>query len=158
MAYDAQQPSKIEAHVGYWLRCLSNFVSRSFAEKLAIKDVTVAQWVVVRTLYDYEKTSLKDLARTIGVDSSSLSRTVERLVQRMLIIRTPGKDRRSIELALSVEGKRLVLDLARLADQNDDEFFHTLSKNAKNELLNIVQQLLKANGWDQSTRGQDRME
>ena len=46
--------SNLEKHLGYWLRCLSNFVSGGFAGKLAARDVSVAQWVVLRTLYDTE--------------------------------------------------------------------------------------------------------
>jgi len=50
-------PSKLEDHLGYWLRCLSSFASDRFAKKLATKDVSVAQWVVMRILYE-QKTLL----------------------------------------------------------------------------------------------------
>ncbi len=42
----------LSAHLGYWLRFVSNHVSYAFARKLANKDVTAAEWVVLHELYD----------------------------------------------------------------------------------------------------------
>ena len=51
-------------HVGYWLRCLLQiWFQASFAElKLAAKDISVAQWVVLRTLYDKRDGALNEAA------------------------------------------------------------------------------------------------
>ena len=46
--------SSLEDHTGYWLRCVSNYVSHAFARKLAEKDVTVAEWALMRVLYGQE--------------------------------------------------------------------------------------------------------
>lgn len=151
-------PSKLEEHLGYWLRCLSNFVSHSFAERLARQDISVPQWVVLRTLYDGSGITLNEAAARVGVDKSSLSRMVERLVQKGLVDRTEGDDRRSIGMALTPAGKKLVPRLAQLADENDAAFFDTLGPKQRAELLATIKRLLKANGWDASQRGRDRME
>jgi DNA-binding MarR family transcriptional regulator len=151
-------PSNLEEHLGYWLRCLSNFVSHSFAERLAQRDVSVAQWVVLRTLYDRSGVTLNQAAEQVGVDKSSLSRMVERLVQKGLVNRAEGEDRRSVGLTLTGAGKKLVPQLAKLADENDEAFFHTLSTGQREEFLAAIKQLLTANGWDASRHGRDRME
>ena len=44
--------SHLEAHLGYWLRFVSNHVSHAFSRKLFARDVTVAEWVVLRELYE----------------------------------------------------------------------------------------------------------
>lgn len=147
----------MHAHVGYWLRCLSNLVSSTFAEKLAAKDISVAQWVVLRTLYDKREITLNEAAEEVGVDKSSLSRMVERLVQKGLLIRSEGSDRRSVGLTLTPAASKLVPQLARLADENDGQFFRSLSGKQRKEFLSTIQQLLDANGWDATKRGQDRM-
>ena len=151
-------PGKLEEHLGYWLRCLSNFVSHGFAERLAGQDISVAQWVVLRTLYDSSGVTLNEAAAQVGVDKSSLSRMVERLVQKRLVNRTQGDDRRSVGLALTPAGKKLVPHLAQLADENDVAFFDMLSPKKRAEFLATIKQLLTANGWDASQRGRDRME
>jgi DNA-binding MarR family transcriptional regulator len=154
---DKLSPSQLHAHVGYWLRCLSNLVSSTFAEKLAAKDISVAQWVVLRTLYDKREITLNEAAEEVGVDKSSLSRMVERLVQKGLLIRSEGSDRRSVGLTLTPAASKLVPQLARLADENDGQFFRSLSGKQRKEFLSTIQQLLDANGWDATKRGQDRM-
>ena len=151
-------PSGLHEHVGYWLRCLSNLVSSTFAEKLAARDISVAQWVVLRTLYDKRDVTLNEAAEEVGVDKSSLSRMVERLVQKGLLIRAEGNDRRSVGLTLTPAAMKLVPQLARLADKNDEEFFHTLSVKQREEFLATIKRLLDANGWDATKRGRDRME
>jgi DNA-binding MarR family transcriptional regulator len=151
-------PSNLDEHLGYWLRCLSNFVSRSFAERLARQDVSVAQWVVLRTLHDNSGATLNEAAAQVGVDKSSLSRMVERLVQKGLLNRAEGGDRRSVRLSLTPAGKKLVPQLAKLADENDTAFFHTLAAKQRAEFLATIKQLLTANGWDASRHGRDRME
>jgi DNA-binding MarR family transcriptional regulator len=149
--------SNCEYRIGYWLRCLSNFVSHAFAEKLAKQDISVPQWVVLRTLYDHDNMTLNQAAELVGVDKSTLSRMIERLVQRGQVNRAEGADRRSVELTLTPAAKRLVPQLAKLADQNDEEFFKTLSPKRRNEFLGTIQQLLEANGWSIAKRGRDRM-
>jgi DNA-binding MarR family transcriptional regulator len=149
--------SNLGDHIGYWLRCLSNFVSGSFAEKLAGMDISVAQWVVLRTLYDNKNVTLNHAAQLVGVDKSSLSRMIERLVRRNLVIRSEGGDRRSLGLALTPAARKLVPQLAKLADENDAFFFKTLSQKQRKEFLGTIQQLLDANGWKQSERGRDRI-
>jgi len=152
-------PSNLEDHLGYWLRCLSNYIHHSFASLLAEHDISVAQWVVLRTLYDKQNISLNEAARLVGVDNSSLSRMIERLVQKNLVSRTNiDKDRRSVQLSLTSTGKALVPKLAQLADKNDESFFQILSTQKRQELLDTIKQLLETNGWDQLTRGKDRIE
>ena len=151
-------PSKLERHLGYWLRCLSNFVSHSFAERLANQGVSVAQWVVLRTLYDGDGLTLNEAAKQVGVDKSTLSRMIERLVQKGLASRSEGPDRRSVGLRLTSAGKKLVPKLAKLADENDEAFFHTLAARQRQEFLIVIQHLLTTNGWETATRGRDRME
>jgi DNA-binding MarR family transcriptional regulator len=144
--------------LGYWLRCLSNFVSHSFEERLALQDISVAQWVVLRTLYDSSGMTLNEAAAQVSVDKSSLSRMVERLVQKGLVNRAEGDDRRSVGLTLTSAGKKQVPQLAQLADENDAAFFNTLAPQQRSEFLATIKQLLTANGWDASNRGRDRME
>ena len=43
--------SDLPDHLGYWLRLVSNHVSYAFARRLAAKDVTVAEWAMMRALY-----------------------------------------------------------------------------------------------------------
>ncbi len=150
-----KNPSELEDHLGYWLRCLSNFVSRSFADRLATEGISVAQWVVLRTLYKSKPMTLKCAAEKVGVDNSSLSRVVEKLVQRGLVNRVAGSDRRSILLSLTCAGDSLVPLLAKMADDNDEVFFKGLSEEQRKLFLATIKQLLEDNNWKLSDHGWD---
>lgn len=143
-----KRPSQLEDHLGYWLRCLSNLVSQSFANRLEKHGVSVPQWVVLRCLYDAENTSLNELAASVGVDNGALSRMVERLLQKELVVREADPDnRRTVRLRLSDAGQRLVPVLAREADENDATFFGVIGDEERRQILETVRTLLTKNGF-----------
>jgi DNA-binding MarR family transcriptional regulator len=132
-------------YVGFWLRVLSNGVSRTFEKSLQNYDVTVARWVVLRALYGRE-TSLIELSEAIGIDQGSTSRLVERLVQKKLVNRvTPPEDRRSVRISLTSSGFGLVPKLASAADINDELFFGKISKAKKDQFLKTLMELIRKN-------------
>ena len=150
----SKTPSQLEDHLGYWLRCLSNFVHRGFADRLERHGVSVPQWVVLRILRDREHTSLNELARAVGVDNGALSRMVERLVQKGLVHRgADPESRRAVRLGLTEAGKALVPVLAKEADENDAAFFEVLGDAGRRRLLATVRTLLSENGWREETHG-----
>ncbi|WP_168222139.1 MarR family winged helix-turn-helix transcriptional regulator [Aquisphaera giovannonii] len=143
-----KRPSRLEDHAGYWLRCLSNLVSRGFAARLEGHGVSVPQWVVLRCLYDGEGVSLNELAATVGVDNGALSRMMERLAQKGLIVRDADPaDRRAVRLRLSEAGRALVPILAREADRNNEAFFGGLSGEDRAKLVATAREILERNGW-----------
>lgn len=150
--------SNLQDHIGYWLRCLSNFVSHHFAMRLEKHDVSVAQWVVLRLLHDRPGISQNETAALVGVDKSSLSRLLERLLVKELVSRSPWvNDQRFMQLQLTAKGKKLVPLLAAAADENDRRFFNGLSESEQRQFLATIRQLLRVNGWKSAERGHDRL-
>jgi DNA-binding MarR family transcriptional regulator len=143
-----KRPGRLEDHLGYWLRCLSNLVSDAFADRLEGHGVGVAQWVVLRCLFDAEGASLNELAGAVGVDNGALSRMVERLSRKGLVLREADPaDRRAVRLRLTDEGRRLVPVLAREADLNDEAFFGVIGEPERRRLLETVRTLLTKHGF-----------
>ena len=61
---------------------------------------------------------------------------VDRLVSKKLITRRErNDDRRFQSIALTAAGRRLIPQLAAMADQNDVEFFHPLSTRERAALI-----------------------
>jgi len=140
-------PSPLEAHLGFWLRVLSNHVHRTFEGELARFGVSVPQWVTLRRLFDAGPVSVTELAARVGVDQGSVSRTVERLIQRELVRREPDpNDGRATRLTLTVAGRRLVPKLAEAADRNDRRFFESLTARERSELAHTIRKLVEAHG------------
>lgn len=135
-------PSDLNAHLGYWLRVVSNAVSQSFARKVEAEGVTVAEWVVLRVLYGAGPIAPSDLARRIGLTKGAVSKLADRLVNKDLVERaaTPN-DGRGQTLALKAGGRALVPSLAALADQNDAEFFQTLTPQERAQIEQVLRKL-----------------
>src|SRR3984957_11091043 len=89
---DAKAPavSDLKKHVGFWLRFVSNLVSHAFARKLLASGVTVAEWVVMREMFDDEETSPGILAERIGMTRGGVSKLVDRLLRKKVITPREG--------------------------------------------------------------------
>jgi len=120
--------SDLTAHLGFWLRTVSNHVSHAFAGKLAAKGVTVAEWVMMRALYGKDPMPPSRLAADMGMTRVAITKLADRLIGKSLVVRKADReDGRSQTLALTKRGADLVPGLAALADRNDAEFFDHLS-------------------------------
>ena len=139
--------SDLKKHVGFWLRFVSNHVSHAFARKLLASGVTVAEWVVMREMFDDQETSPGVLAERIGMTRGGVSKLVDRLVSKKFVTRrNRSDDRRFQSIALTPAGRRLIPELAALADQNDEEFFHPLSTGERAALIATMKKLVQAHG------------
>lgn len=135
--------SDLAVHTGYLLRMVSNAVSHDFARKLSSEGVTVAEWVMLRSLYDEDSIAPSALARKMGMTKGAISKLAERLLGKGLIERhgNPG-DQRAHALSLSPAGKRKVPALATLADENDAAFFAHLDDNDRARLRGLLHALI----------------
>jgi DNA-binding MarR family transcriptional regulator len=144
----SEQPvSPLEAHLGYWLRFVSNQVSHSFALKLAAREVTVAEWVVLRELYACDAMVPSALAERIGMTRGGVSKLVDRLVDKSLVKRIANAtDRRYQALALTARGRALLPKLAALADENDAEFFAHLTVAERDSIERAMREIVRRHG------------
>jgi DNA-binding MarR family transcriptional regulator len=140
--------SNLEDHAGYWLRYVSNHVSHAFARKVEAQGVTVAEWVLLREMFDMGTANPSQLAGAVGMTRGAVSKLVERLCRKKLAVRTSSDgDRRYQTVELTAAGKRLVPDLAQLADENDHEFFGHLAPEEKIKFVHVLRDIVRRHGW-----------
>jgi DNA-binding MarR family transcriptional regulator len=138
----SSQVSDLPAHLGFWLRLVSNHVSQAFAAKLSTRGVTVAEWVMMRALYDKAPLPPSRLADEMGMTRGAITKLADRLIAKSLIVRKASRDDgRAQTLALTTPGKALVPELAALADRNDAEFFAALSPSERRSLERLLKRL-----------------
>jgi DNA-binding MarR family transcriptional regulator len=110
---------------------------------LAAHYVTVAEWVVLRSLYGGDAMSPSSLAHQIGWTRGAISKLADRLLEKGLIERTINRDdKRTHSLRLSESGEATVPLLAELADRNDEAFFAVLSAEEHIQLAGLLQKLI----------------
>ncbi|MBT9332644.1 MarR family winged helix-turn-helix transcriptional regulator [Paracidobacterium acidisoli] len=132
--------SQLTAHIGFWMRLVSNHVSHAFARKLEASGVTVAEWVVLREMYGGdETTSPSAVAELTGLTRGAVSKLISRLLAKGLVTRSESaSDRRYQDIELTRAGVALVPQLARLADENDEAFFGVLSGSERRTLTTLL--------------------
>lgn len=121
---DTAAVSTLESHLGYWLRVVSNHVSHAFTLQVEAHGVTVAEWVVLRALFERDGIKPSELATRLGLTRGAISKLVDRLVVKQLVsVRDDARDGRAQVLRLRASGRALVPVLAGLADENDAAAF-----------------------------------
>jgi DNA-binding MarR family transcriptional regulator len=139
-------PSRLTDHLGYWLRAVSNRVSQSFAVRLEAEGVSVAEWVMLRSLFDAALPPSR-LAETMGLTRGAITKLADRLIARGLLARRASEaDGRAQTLALTRKGLALTPRLAAIADANDTAFFGPVSPADRRALLRLMQELSAQHG------------
>ncbi|HUC16682.1 MAG TPA: MarR family transcriptional regulator [Acetobacteraceae bacterium] len=146
MARKPKPISTLETHLGYWLRFVSNRVSHAFSLKAQERGVTVAEWVVLRELYEKEAMP-SALAERLGMTRGAISKLADRLAAKGLVTREAREsDRRSQTLALTTQGCALVPTLAALADENDAAFFGHLDRPTRETIEAAMREIVRREG------------
>ena len=137
-------PSPLDAHVGFWLRFVSNHASHAFRQKVEAHGATVAEWVVLRQLLASGAVAPSTLAEALGLTRGAVSKLVDRLLAKRLVSRTAGTDDKRFQtVALTTAGRKLVPTLAALADANDAEFFGHLRDEQRAALVEVMQEIVR---------------
>jgi DNA-binding MarR family transcriptional regulator len=135
-------PSSLEAHLGFWLRSVSNHVSARFASLLEAQACSVTEWVALRTLFERPETGHAELILALGMTKGAASKVVSRLEEKGLAKRhlATGSGREQL-LTLTKKGADLVPRLAALADENEVHFFGHLDASERSALMEAFQAL-----------------
>ncbi|MBX2995282.1 MAG: MarR family transcriptional regulator [Bdellovibrionaceae bacterium] len=129
------------------MRLVSNQVSQAFARRLEGSGVTVAEWVILREMYDGDKVMApSQVAQLTGLTRGAVSKLIDRLVEKDLVVRKEASsDRRYQDIRLSRAARALVPQLSRHADENDETFFSVLSASERRQLLDLLKKTADLN-------------
>jgi len=144
MGKEKAAASGLKKHLGFWMRVVSNQVSHAFARKLESSGVTVAEWVVLREMYGSgERTAPSVVAELTELSRGAVSKLISRLLEKGLVTRRESSDdRRYQDIELTMAAIALVPALAKLADENDKEFFGVISKTERETLRAILERIV----------------
>lgn len=135
--------SALGSHLGFWLRFVSNQVSSRFENLLAEYDISVTEWVAMRSLYGRSDATHAELINALGMTKGAASKIISKLETKGFAERQQSKDSlREQVLSLTDTGNQLVPKLAALADENDIHFFGHLTDLQQQTLMALMQELV----------------
>jgi MarR family transcriptional regulator, lower aerobic nicotinate degradation pathway regulator len=104
--------------------------------------LSLSQLRLLGILRDREPTMLS-LARHLHLEKSSASGLIDRAEQRGLVIRKPGaQDRRTIRVAITPEGRRLVERIERALAEPSADLLVALNPRQRRQLTRLLRSLL----------------
>lgn len=106
----------LEMAIPYLLARAGMRMGQAFTKQLKQFELTLTEWRVCVALYHLPKQRLSELAEHTSTEASTLSRVVDGLMQRRLLIRDrSGADARALALTLTAEGESLTKQIVPLA-------------------------------------------
>jgi DNA-binding MarR family transcriptional regulator len=138
------QTPDIESHLGYWLRRVSNHVSGAFARALETKHASVAEWVVICRIGAQPGITPGEVAEALDLTRGAVSKIIDKLEAKNWIARaTKPEDSRVQLLSLTRSGNRNLPQMAKIADENDREFFAVLDPAESATLRRLLGKLVE---------------
>ena len=126
---------------------------RQFAQrnlKEVNKEITIDQWLILKTISDNPNSSQREIAETIFKNNASVTRMVELLVSKGFLVRSfHTEDRRRFSLELTDKGKMVQQDLMPVIIQNRNTALEGLRneeiETLRNLLLKIINNCIETN-------------
>jgi DNA-binding MarR family transcriptional regulator len=88
------------------LRRAARIVTQRYDQQLQPAGIKTTQFTLLQALNRTGSISQGNLGELLGLDSTTLTRTLALLRRKGWIQRKPGQDRREVQLTLTAEGKR----------------------------------------------------
>lgn len=95
----------------YYLLEKTNKVIRRYSQvrfSEAGLEITVDQWLVLKKISDSERITQIELANAIFKDRASITRILDLLLEKKLVRKDAGSDRRAYELTLTAAGEKFM--------------------------------------------------
>lgn len=93
-------------------------------------DITIDQWLVLKTLYENKRLSQSQLATRVFKDVASITRILDLLVKKKYIKRNPNlSDGRKSELEITRRGISIIANIYPIIIENRKQALRGLKKN-----------------------------
>ncbi|MBE3119020.1 MAG: MarR family transcriptional regulator [Candidatus Atribacteria bacterium] len=107
--------------------------------------VSFAQCHAMAAIRQAGKISLNDLAIGIGLDKSTVSRTVDNLVNNKMVLRDPvPADRRCITIRLTAKGSLAIRELEAGLSRCFESLYRSIDKSRRAQMMESLRILLEA--------------
>jgi DNA-binding MarR family transcriptional regulator len=136
-------PYIVDESIGYLLGRTRAQLAKSLDDALTSHGITHAQGGILLMLMSGHFDTASQLARELYIDAAAMTRMVDRLVKRALVIRLPnGADRRTLMLQLTTEGSALAQQLPEIYLAARERNFAGLSDEEMGFLRSLLRRVL----------------
>jgi DNA-binding MarR family transcriptional regulator len=129
----------------YYLIEKTNKVIRRYSQVRFIEaglEITVDQWLVLKKISDSERITQIELANAIFKDRASITRILDLLLEKKLVRKDAGSDKRSYELSLTAAGQRFMEQALVIVKSVRKKGIETMSEKELEQLRHSLQKII----------------
>ena len=135
-----------EDSVGYLMRKVLSSIRTQADGQLATHDLTYAQWLPLYKISRCKDTTVASLARDLENDPAAMTRALDRLETKGLVVRERSTtDRRVVQLALTAEGQKVAAQVPAVLSDVLNGHLSDFTRDEWQTLLGLLRRML-ANG------------
>jgi DNA-binding MarR family transcriptional regulator len=140
--YDNNDASQCHGSLGDALRSAARHIDLEFGELFSAHQLTCEQWTILTFLRKKPMANAANLSRSNHYNAGSLSRAIDTLVRRGLVVRERSTDdRRVVLLSLTAAGEELLQHLLPKVIAAWDVFLKEFSRPEIKLLTTLLQRL-----------------
>ncbi len=140
------EPVDLESLPGHHIRRLQQIAVAIFLQETERHGVTPVQYAALQSVCNTPGIDQRTLARSIGLDTSTIAGVIDRLEARGLLARnTTPDDRRVRQLMLTDEGHAVLAALTPAMLRAQDRMLAPLPAAERHEFMRMLRQLVNAN-------------
>ncbi|WP_052481097.1 MarR family winged helix-turn-helix transcriptional regulator [Gilvimarinus agarilyticus] len=142
-------PQDFELHGSYtyWISRLASVMRESFNASLKEAEISWPQWMTLNCLHHQRAQTPAALAECLGVDRSAITRLLDRLADKQLVVRDHDDgDRRSVRVSLTEAGSAKMSAIDDAAREHQNAFLSHLPATEVRAFKGNLQKLLRAGG------------
>lgn len=146
MTHDEAPHIDIDNPPGYYIRRLHQISVAIFLQETEAYGVTPVQYAALQTVGNSPGIDQRTLARTIGLDTSTIAGVIDRLESRGLLVRSASaEDRRVRRLSVTQAARQLLAEVAPSILKAQQLILEPLSGSEQAEFTRLLRQLVTKN-------------
>ena len=137
---------KLESLPGHYIRRLQQIAVALYLQETEALQLTPVQYAILQSIHNQPSIDQRTLARTIGLDTSTLAGVVDRLEARGLLRRnTTPEDRRVRRITITPEGSDLLVQAIPAIRRAQTRMLAPLPPEERTEFMRMLRVLVNAN-------------
>jgi len=136
---------EIKGHVNQLIALLPDLAKAFRTEEpqeVLHMDISFPEIFVLRELSSKEEPTMSELGRSISMDLSTLTRTVDKLVKKEFVARRRDpEDRRMVRVALTAKGQKIIKRFEQQRKKHIESILRQTTSQERRDLLNIFKTL-----------------
>lgn len=121
------------------LRVFSQLVTRHYNAYLRPTGLMVTQFTIMNGIMMFTPDSIHHLAEALGMERTSLQRTVDKMIHKGLLRRKASGHNRSLELSLTEEGERIYREASIRWNEAHQEFVAMVGSDQWSNVAEMLQ-------------------